>query len=805
MTINDLININPVTKTEQITRRRKVRNRFGAYLPAQCPEPWDLMLYPFTATVPLKYFNFGNAIRLGIFLERHRDTVLDALREFDNDFSHAVATLLQPSTTLGLEGKQPLNSAKEYSDISKIWHPEYQRYVEHAYGHLINIPLHVLEVKNSKQYCNQALAKKVEFLTDDLKLPFLAWGYRQIVRNAISHGRVRFVLAGIEYQDVTLTGELKKEVLANRELRTLFDNLVASCNEICVALILFLLHHWKTVEARGLENLSRGLLHLALTGVGTNQTLTISHLFESDLGPNQKQLNLTCSTKIVSRLWQTYTALNLTSLVQDLSSSRYQRLAISFDCGRSLEPMIIINAKRLHEARKQNGEANLSEIIESNLLWYDTPRWYLGLINRWTIYRAVFNEAWEKYFEDIAKKGIVPLYRLYKVKSIIPVGASKGVGVEAKVVLKDNVLQNRQTLRAITNSVLWSLRLRMFRKDGLGRKELRPRWPSYIRIYIYPQDDILRNLQGRIKDGALLEAEWDRGNGQFIYVRMPHEIIGGAKIRYGDHVLLNEKIKDALDTVANDISTTHVIDADTFTDQIAGFISDIRRALKPEPVGIQKFWLYREIKRYSDWITILRPTSQLVMKTLIEKKGAVTSDGISALIDNLMLPTNEGECNLSDMSVLVTLMSVLFGQHLSIGAIKEIVADDAAFLQRLNDEFHRVLRHCTETNVDVRTSVRVSSKLRFTLEDVLYELAEKDQIKFYKTELGKTIEKCMKLMPTYRVCIFNGADEVVTSELEEAKKHVRLSPPNLDDLRSSYLSLVDAPYSMESAISNFNQ
>ena len=97
--------------------------------------------------------DLSHVAELGIFFEKNRVLALDALGRFADDFSHAVAAVLQPSSSWGHEHTLTLGAVERstktggYLGIDQVWHPEYQRYAEA-----------VLEAHRGNHYCNQALA-----------------------------------------------------------------------------------------------------------------------------------------------------------------------------------------------------------------------------------------------------------------------------------------------------------------------------------------------------------------------------------------------------------------------------------------------------------------------------------------------------------------------------------------------------------------------------------------------------------------------------------------------------------------------
>lgn len=807
VTINDLIKTNPVTDTEQVRRRRKVLNRFSAWLPENCPEPWDLMLYPFTAIRPLKYIDLQNVAELGIFFEKNKDETLNALTRLGDDLSHAISTILQPSVSWGKEHELHLSSVQGstksngYVGIEQIWHPEYQRYTEHAFNHLINIPLAILENQSGKQYCNQTLAKRVEALTNQLGLSFLKDGYNPIVRNAISHGRIKFTIGTIEYKNVKPNGEVETAELSSSELMKLFDRLVASCSELVTSLVLFMLHYWSDIEQRGLETLPAGLLQLALTGAGTHRNLKVTQLIESETGPNKKQLIIACSTNIISRSWQRIAAFHLTALAQSLSGEKYARFGIEFDCGRSSSASVYLNGERLLEARQKNVDSkSLSEIVESQLLWYDSPSWYQWFINPWTIFRTSFIDAYEKCFEDMGKKGIVTGKRFYDLKYVGVVGAPNGIGIEVKAVLKDGISKDKLTLKSIAIQIINQQRLRPRRRDSLGSRKGWPRLPSYIRLHIYPHDDVLRNLHGRIRDGALIEVEWEQKNARFIYVRAPHEIDGNMRTKYADKVLLMSEIKTALDEISNQASIAQIYDISEIEARVTLTATEILSAIEPEATGLQRFWLFKEIERYSKWAKILHPAYTSALQILREKQNVTLPDLLDEIMKPEQLPKREEDVSPAKPSALPDVLYAFFLQHYLFSNMKTILVENQEALQEFNSAYHGVLQGCVDNKLDPREGINLSSGMRSSLEDALYELKDTEQIAFFRKELGQAISRCSKLMPKYKEEVYNGADEMIQSEIDDAKRYMRHSSPDVDKMQILYSSLVDMPYTMQSVL-----
>ena len=806
MNINDLISANPVGRSEQENRRRKVLSRFSAWLPERRPEPWDLLLYPFTAIRPLKYMNLSNVAELGIFFEKNRDLTLNALTRFEGDFSHAIAAVLQPSSSWGHEHPVTVGANKRatksdgYLGIDQVWHPEYQRYAEHAFNHLINIPLAVLEAHKGSQYCNQTLANRVEELSRS-GLSFVCDGYDAIVRNAISHGRFRFTLSGIEYINVRQNGDRETVELTSRELMQRFDRQVAACNELITALVLFMLHYWSDIEKRGLQTLPAGLLQLALTGAGTHRHLQITRLIESDIGPNTKQLIIACTTNVISRDWHRMAAFHLVALAQSLSADKYARFGIELDCGRASAAVIYLDGVRLLEARQKNegGEA-LGEIIESQLLWYDAPKWSKQLITRWTLFRALSINTYEKHFEDLGQKGVVTQRRFYDLKDIAVVGAQNGVGIAIKVVLRDDVSRDGPTLKTIAQQIISQQRLHPRRRNETGGRKGWPQTPSYIRLHIYPQDDVLRNLEGRLKDGALIEVEWEKKHGRYIYVRHPHEIIGNLRIRYANEVLLNSTLTQTLDDIFKQAAGATLYNLDEVQAQAEQTLAEIVSTVQGEAPGLQKLWLFKEMTRYLTWTNTLDPAHRATLQIVNKKLGNPVPDFLGDLVKPEEVPRREEEMDLNNLLTLSKALYAFFLQRFLFTTVGPLIAEDKVALRDFNTAYHRVLQNCVDDSPSVGGWAFGISEIKHTLEDALDALPDLEQIAFYKKELGVAIGRCSRLMPRYREKIYNGADELIQMDVDDARRCLRVKSPDLEEMRVIYQSLVDTPYTMLSVL-----
>jgi hypothetical protein len=428
----------------------------------------------------MKYFSDSHVTSILELCENNRHETVGVLRAFGREITHAIHTLAIPSRSWERENLPSLVAPGDYAEFEGVWFPEYQRYAEHAFNHLINLPLGVLERIHKKQYCGMALTKRAECLVR-FGLASLVEGFRAPVRNAISHGNTEFVVAGIRFIDTNATEEL----VASEFLR-LYDGIVASCNAIAVAMLLFLIRNHHLVDDAAVP---LGATLLALRGAASYAKLSVDRLIPTETVGGGSQLNIVCSAAVPSRAMQMFDALHLAACAQDLGASAYERVGITFDTGHSVSGSVFLDGRRLARARA-NSEPDevLGEIVETDLLWHDSSTTRRRLATWGLLFRLGLAKLRSETRDRQAEKGVTPLGLLYSVRHVENKSVKGLRRVEAILVLEWGTLPSAVDLLGIARHAIGRLRWRPIASVGIGTIGLPLRRPRYVWIKLFRHD-----------------------------------------------------------------------------------------------------------------------------------------------------------------------------------------------------------------------------------------------------------------------------------------------------------------------------
>jgi hypothetical protein len=208
MTVEAVLSSNPVLDAERERRRGLVKRRFCEWMNGEEHPDWQLALYPFSATRPLRYLLDSELSGLIDFFSTDINATLQSLENHGLGITHAVDTVMTRSASWQHEDPIELRAAEDYAAFEQVWHPEYQRYAEHAFNHLIKIPLELLGRSARKDYVSQALALRVERLRAEAVFTAVTAGFQSTVRNSIAHGSATFTQFGVQYSDTKSRIEL---------------------------------------------------------------------------------------------------------------------------------------------------------------------------------------------------------------------------------------------------------------------------------------------------------------------------------------------------------------------------------------------------------------------------------------------------------------------------------------------------------------------------------------------------------------------------------------------------------------------
>lgn len=528
MSANAFLASHPMVRLEAASRQRAVGLRFARWVTAHQGDPWALSLFDFANRRPLKYVYDDEIQGVLDLLENRPAETAETLRAQARELSHAIHSLVAPGSSWKREHLPSLSSPADYGELESIWFPEYQRYTEHAFNHLINLPLGVFERVRAKQYCNLTLANRVGLLPG-LGFPKLGDGFRGPVRNAISHGSTEYGIADIRFIDRSGTDELTPG-----EFLRLFDRIVAASNAVAASILLFILRNSAHIGGNAIP---LGATLMALRGAGSYRGLSVQRLIRTEIPQGKTQLGVVCATPVPSRTLQTFDALHLAARVQDFAGPEFDRIAITFDTGHSISGSIFLDADRLARVRRNDEPfESLGEVMESILLWHDSSNLRRRLSTARLALRLSLAQQGVEVRQRWSETGTTPLRFRYTIRNRKNTSAGSLRRVEAIVVLNAGEDPSENDLYRIARQAIRRIRRRPIRSVDIGGSGLPLRRPRYVWVKLFRDDAVLRNLEhpGPDNPNLLLKAEWTslRYRKRPVLVRFPTTASRGYRFEY---------------------------------------------------------------------------------------------------------------------------------------------------------------------------------------------------------------------------------------------------------------------------------
>ena len=397
-------------------------------------------------------------------------------------------TLITPGPSWGKEEVPSLSAPKDFIEFDQLWHPEYQRYCEHAFNHCINIPLGVLGRIRSKRYHEQALSNRVKLLRD-FGYGKITEGFDSVIRNSISHGKTEYTPFVIRYIDKSETKEYSPG-----EFLTHFDSLASTSSAIILSILLFISRIHSELDPFKFNSLPIGIFLYGLFGAATHKGFNLKRLIVSEVTGGRKQLNFICSTKLKSRMAHQLAALHLCTKIQDFGVDNFERFSVSIDVGRNISSVVFLNGDRLKEARDNNKPLEvLGEVFESSLLWHDTSSFWRKIETYSLVFKISLARYWSNLQDEWALKDLTPIRFRYKIRDVKNVSAGKLRRLEATVILNYGEAISKELLFRIARQSIRRLQRRLVRYAGIQKQSFSVRCPCYVWVKIFKNDAVLCN------------------------------------------------------------------------------------------------------------------------------------------------------------------------------------------------------------------------------------------------------------------------------------------------------------------------
>lgn len=530
--IRELIETNPIKNKTREFRRAMVIQKFPEYVKEDSFSPWYLSLAKFIYENPLFYLR-SKTIQTSLqIMENDRHAVIKHLIAAREEISDAIFTLLRKGVSWDREESLSLNKPESLIEFQSIWHPEYQRYIEHVFVRLLDILLFVLGRKYSKNYLELSLANKLNNLALQ-NLTELSEGADATIRNSISHGTIHFELSQIVYKD------RKRQIkLTATEFSECFDALVDTCNSLLFSLVLFICRNQELLQEKEIKSLPLGLSFIYLNSLTSHNGMKLQSAVESIIANDKNQLNLVCSIASKSRMAHLMEAFSIAFDAEFSIGLHYDRYFINFDCNMPGVPAAAIDGNKLRHSVVKNEDFSKAseEIVESAMLWYDSSR-FTGRFYLWKnllipIARLTKKEIAERWNE----LGIYLPSQQFEVLQIRNISQRPDRRIEAYAILDNDGSYTSNQLIKIVKRGVKSLRKHKIRNQDIEGEKGRKGNPRVVVFRLFAKKRRLRTLasQSFNNEELILIAEWisKRSRMKPFYTRTADIIEHGLRIRF---------------------------------------------------------------------------------------------------------------------------------------------------------------------------------------------------------------------------------------------------------------------------------
>jgi len=531
--LNEIFKSHSICGVQHSLRKAQILDKFPDYVDETSFKKWHLCLYKFAAVKPLTFVRWGSVDKALAFFGKYPDLTVEGIITFQRELSHAIFSMLRPSASWTKEEKLSLDRPDQKAEFDSIWHPEYQRYCEHVFNHLIKLPLYIIGSRKGKNYHGQSSLAQRANLMQNNGLAELTVGYDSVVRNAISHGSTSFEVTGVKYID-----DSGDRLLAPWEFATLFDSLVDTCHSILVALLLFLCEHQNLVEETCLHKLPLGLRFIFIDAFSSHSGFKLLSTMESDVAGSKKQLNIVCKINSKARSAQIFEGMLTCWNASIFGGEDYNRFLVYFDCGMPVLSSLILDGDKLQCAIRTNEALGncASEIIEPSLLWYDASSLKRKLYAWKSILPIQQQITRREIIQSLRGLGLEVLSSRYSILETFNQSTEAVRQVEAHIILHEKGSVTDELLQDIVRHAIRRLRRHKVRRTDLYGEKGQARRPDYIRIRLYAQERRLRTLIscGWKDNNLVLIAEWISSSRKIppYYTQKADAVLGHIRIKY---------------------------------------------------------------------------------------------------------------------------------------------------------------------------------------------------------------------------------------------------------------------------------
>lgn len=413
-TLNSLMdNHQPLVSFNKL-KERKIRAVFGKWITNKDFNHWHYSLYQFTVMQQLTYHDDGTITEAINLFTKFPDFFKTSIIEHQDKITRAIFSIFRSNLFSNNDEEIFFESPHDLNRFENIWLPEYIRYSEQIFNHLIQIPLTILDFSTGKNRHKDALHNRSDALIN-LGYQSFCKGFNSTIRNAISHGDVEYT-----FLEAIFTDNKRQEVLSGPDFAEYFDNLVDTCNSIIIAILLFLSENSTVFSKEEYSQLPLGLLFLLIDGNTYNNGSHIISAIDSKIPGNNNQLNIDCHVDSLSKATQQFEALFICYVASKFSNGKYERFVVSIHCDMPNNALIVINGRELHESIHNNLLIVdcAPKLIESSLMWFSVNA-YRNRLRIFKNFVKTFFELFKIEMVDLVNKnGIGFIPSVYKILQI---------------------------------------------------------------------------------------------------------------------------------------------------------------------------------------------------------------------------------------------------------------------------------------------------------------------------------------------------------------------------------------------------
>lgn len=478
MTITEFLDKKDLCKSYNEIKKYYILNKFSDWITEEDFSNWHLSLFPFSYIKPLSYFKKDVVTKLLSYLLMHKQAVLKIMFGNDNKITHAISSMLRNGTSWQFEEPIKLDNPEDYERFESIWHPEYLRYYEHIYHHLMIVPMAIFDSKTNGS------SEDIDKLKNS-NLAYLTSGYNKIIRNSISHGSVRFSNSYIEYRDFHET-----EKLISYDFAEIFDDLVYDCHSIVIAYLLFLSKVRNKLKKQELKKLPLGIRLLFIKGFAEQRDFTIVSMMDTET-----QLNFSCKAKMNMRLWHYISSFRTVLKAHDFGAEKYSRFAISIDFGREISSLFVIDGEKFRLAISENFlVGRMHEVFEKTLTsWYDLKIKNFRYYFLKEVLKLSYQTGKNNRTKELKKNGFLLLSKRYIIKKYEVIDSDNNRSYVIKAIILDNIF-NESLILQILNKILKQAKSKKISKISFRTRKIIKKKPQRIMIHIFRNDLRLRSL-----------------------------------------------------------------------------------------------------------------------------------------------------------------------------------------------------------------------------------------------------------------------------------------------------------------------